>query len=144
MSSGVESFWYQIFEVGRERYMPQSLSVTGLSHCISTVEGTSVPWEQALLHKSNRVCVCKSHPKSTYCCSSSREEDSDDRHNTVRNINKAYSWFVFSPGFLFHLCHKTRHVTDKSCQKSANCWERWQPKVILRHFILILSTSSSP
>lgn len=43
MSSGVESFCYQIFEVGRERYMPQSLSVTGLSHCISTVEGTSVP-----------------------------------------------------------------------------------------------------
>ena len=25
----------------------------------------------------------------------------------------------------------TKHVTGKSCQRSASCWERWHPEVIL-------------
>ena len=73
-------------------------------------------------------------------CSSSREEDSQDRHNTLRTVNEACSGLSFLQVILLCLSHMTGHVTDKSCQRSANCWERWHPEVISCH---LLSTSSS-
>lgn len=37
--------------------------------------------------------------------------------------------------FLLPLCQMSRHVADKSCQRSASCWERWHPEVIFYHLL---------
>lgn len=41
--------------------------------------------------------------------------------------------------FLLPLCQMSRHMADKSCQRSASCWERWHPEVIFCHVLNTLS-----